>query len=368
MTIQDTVTAYPTARLPILLSFHYYRTANLADLVARFPVRPRVFGDSGAWSAYTQQVDLSYEDYTAWCRRWSDVLEVYSNLDDLRDPKLTYRNQLRMEQDGLLPIPVVHMGEPLSWLTKYLEDGYRYIALGRMVGRGTPAVMRWLIQCFKLAEPYGAVFHGFGQTRFDAIASLPFYSVDSSSWGSGHTFGNLSLWDDTAGRFQRVAVGDPKTGKRWAHLTRAYGYDPLDFMDRERFHHSLASGLCGVSWVNAASWVRRRHGPIHRPPEVGAAAARRTSARPQSDTGADVYLADGTGDRLVNAALAVDRAHNTPDDGVHLYPADTSGDHLANVGKAVASRHTDEGLHLYLACSGGDPGRLADSQQQGPDQ
>lgn len=174
-------------RLRVLLSYHYYKNVDLDAVFQKHfdEPYPEVFADSGAYSAFTQAQHIDWRDYAKWLKRWSHLFSAAANLDVIGDADATRRNQEKLERAGLKPLPVFHTGEDWSYLDYYL-DRYSYIALGGMVPYmcSPKKIMPWIIQCFKRAKGK-AVFHGFGATSWAVIRDLPWYSVDSSSWGKG---------------------------------------------------------------------------------------------------------------------------------------------------------------------------------------
>lgn len=145
-----------------------------------------LFLDSGAYSAFTQGVEIDIQEYIAFIKEHQDIIKVYANLDVIGDAKGTWRNQLTMEKAGLKPVPVFHQGEPEKYLKKYVEK-YDYICLGGMVGSSSPALAPWLDRMFLdyLIDENGfpkIKVHGFGLTSLRLMLRYPWYSVDSTSW------------------------------------------------------------------------------------------------------------------------------------------------------------------------------------------
>lgn len=292
-------------RVRILLSFHYYRRTDLDALVARFSEPPQVFADSGAYSAMSQGAAIQLPDYMAWVRRWQHLFATYVNLDVIGNAEGTLANQRAMEDAGLQPVPVFHGGEPWSYLADYCAR-YPYVALGGMVSSDTDAVLRWCVRALQLGAEHGTRFHGFGQTKRPVLKALPWYSVDSSSWGAGHRAGQLRLWDHQRVRLRAIKVGDHRAVYRAAELIRAHAGNPADYatpgwgfsaegkpqaqLQAERYA-ILRVNL--VSWLRFEQYLRARHGPIS--PPAG-----------QAEAGPMVYLAEGSGDRLVAAGRAAD--------------------------------------------------------------
>jgi len=297
-----------------LLSYHYFKKEDLDALVATMPVRPMIFADSGAYSAFSQGAEINIKEYAAWLKRWQHLFSVYVNLDVIRDPKATSQNQAILERMGLEPIPVFHTGTDFKHLDRLMKR-YPYIALGGMVGAERKATLRWAATCHKRAQDYGSVFHGFGQTSMDNIMSIPWYSVDSSSWGGGFMYGRIDLWDNRNSRWRNCLIGNRASVAKVAPLIREHGFDPAVFADRTLYHRSYAVRLAAVAWHRFEKFLRQRHGPI---------------PLPNRADGTHIYLADTSGVNQRDAAQ-----------GLNIYLV--SGRAMYNEQEAAA------GLHLYLA-------------------
>lgn len=146
-----------------------------------------VFLDSGAFSAHTKGVEIKIEDYISFIKKHRNIINIYSNLDVIKNPKQTWKNQITMEKAGLLPPPVYHFGESIKWLERYLNrNKYNYISLGGMVGIPNKYLIRWLDNLFSnyLTNNKGIPnikIHGFGISRIKLIMRYPWYSIDSTS-------------------------------------------------------------------------------------------------------------------------------------------------------------------------------------------
>ena len=121
-------------QLRILVSYHYYKNTDLDALFAKHFTKPYpdVFADSGAFSAMTQSVEIDWRDYAAWVKRWRHLFTAYANLDVIGNAEATWENQQRLENVGLKPVPVFHVGEDWSYL-ECMVKRYTYIALGGLV-------------------------------------------------------------------------------------------------------------------------------------------------------------------------------------------------------------------------------------------
>lgn len=146
-----------------------------------------LFLDSGAFSAWTQKTEVNIDDYIAFIKKHEKYIAVYSNLDDILDPAITWKNQRTMERAGLKPVPVFHYGEDIKYLKKYLDGDYPYLSLGGMVPISTPKLVHWLDRLFGhyLTDDNGmpkVKVHGFGLTALRLMLRYPWYSVDSTAW------------------------------------------------------------------------------------------------------------------------------------------------------------------------------------------
>jgi hypothetical protein len=161
-----------------------------------------IFIDSGAFSAFTKNVQIDIQEYCDYLIRNREKIALYANLDVIGDWRGSLKNLRTMEDRGLKPLPVFHTGEPWSVLTDLVNE-YDYIALGGMVplSRQEGALTRFLDNCFSRIGP-GKKVHGFGMTQADNLKRYPFYSVDSTSWLSGTKHGIIFTFDNIGGMRQ----------------------------------------------------------------------------------------------------------------------------------------------------------------------
>lgn len=274
--------------IKVLLSYWYFRGVDVAELSRALTTEngpPLIFADCGAYSANSIGVTIELAEYATWLRTWMPYLTTYVNLDVIGDHEATAVNQRIMEEEhGLAPIPVVHGGTSHQ-VVDALCERYPYVALGGMVTKNPVSLRRWLIPCFRAGERYGTVFHGFGQTRLDAITELPWHSVDSSSWGGGHRFGVLTWWDARAHRIAKYQLRTPAPSALADELRRA-GV-PVDALNSsDKFHHMYAVRAAAWAWWQQEAYLRRRHGPVASP------------RLPDQTPGLHLYLVDGQHENL----------------------------------------------------------------------
>ena len=165
-----------------------------------------LFLDSGAFSAFTQGVEIDIQEYIAFIKKHKQHLSVYANLDVIGCAEGTWKNQRIMEKAGLSPLPCFHYGEPIEFLERYVEK-YDYIALGGMVPVSTKDLAVWLDTifsehiCDKNGMPKVQV-HGFGLTSLRLMLRYPWYSVDSTSWVVTGRLGSIFIPRRRAGVYE----------------------------------------------------------------------------------------------------------------------------------------------------------------------
>lgn len=174
-----------------LVSFHYMQGTMIALEVAaqrqgRKMSNVDIFLDSGAYSAWVQNVHIDIDDYIEFVKQQQDNLHLYAVLDVIGDAEGTLRNQRKMEKAGLSPLPCFHFGEPMKYLRQYVKE-YDYVAIGGLAAMGVGSQMIdfldavFDIVCDKDGMPKVKT-HGFAVTSLRAMKRYPWYSVDSTTW------------------------------------------------------------------------------------------------------------------------------------------------------------------------------------------
>jgi len=188
-----------------------------------------LFLDSGAYSAFTQGIEIDIQEYIAFVKANEQHLEVYANLDVIGDAEATYKNQMIMEEAGLDPMPCFHYGEPFSWLEKYLDEDYEYIALGVAGVKDKNQLSRWLDHCWSLiCDDDGmprAKMHGFAITSVGLMSRYPWYSCDSTSWVMTSRFGKAFIprfvegeWNYTRPMKLSISARSPSVKDKGNHI------------------------------------------------------------------------------------------------------------------------------------------------------
>ena len=168
----------------ILESYHYIDKESAVKKIRAEGVK--VFLDSGAFSAFTQGVEIDVGEYCDYIHKNADIILFPSVLDAIGDADGTWHNQQEMERRGTTPLPCYHYGEPTEILDYYVSR-YPYITIGGMVPISTPQLFVWLDRIWEehLTHADGTPkckVHGFGLTSLPLMKRYPWYSVDSSTW------------------------------------------------------------------------------------------------------------------------------------------------------------------------------------------
>ncbi len=210
---------------PILESFHYigkgekYTNAIYSD-------KRKIFLDSGAFSMFTQGIEVDLKAYAEFVKKHKKIIEVSSNLDHIGQgtEQKTWDNQRKLEDYGAVIQPVHHARDKDEWLIKYIEAGYDYIFLGGMVPESTTYLRQWLDRIWeniltdKNGKPIVKV-HGFGLTTAELMLRYPWYSVDSTSWIMASSTG--SVYIPINGRLKTISYSDQSSSvkKRGRHFS-----------------------------------------------------------------------------------------------------------------------------------------------------
>ena len=187
------------------------------------------------WDYYDTKDFWKYMDsYAAFVKKYKAAIDLYANVDVIPNAELTLRNQEYLESKGLKPVPVVHFGTSVNGVRKYMDKGYKLIALGSLVGQAkNPAAHKWLDDAFRIActtkdHTPKVKIHGFGVTSFPLLFRYPWWSVDSTTWTKIGAYGGIIVpkkrggkfcFDDkTFPRIIKTSIESPDIAKKDIHL------------------------------------------------------------------------------------------------------------------------------------------------------
>ena len=99
--------AYEVGNRNFLMSYFYLENKCVAEMFPYATEKVNVFLDSGGYTARKKGVKINLDDYIQYIKTNKDWITAYANFDEsnLED---TLKNQKRMEEAGLQPLPVFH--------------------------------------------------------------------------------------------------------------------------------------------------------------------------------------------------------------------------------------------------------------------
>lgn len=205
---------------------------------------------------YSPEYEVYRDKYIEFLLEHKDQIGVYSNLDVINSPELTWRNQQILEDAGLDPMPVFHLGNDPVWAKRY-TDNYEYLAIGGMhpnrpgtlMGTGAPGP---LINLFKdhLTDNLGfpkVKLHGFACTSVPLMVALPWHSVDSTVIRKHAMYGKVILpLANTVRKYSSITVS---TRDARSKLDENYGGVTIDRFRQLAAEHRYTIEELGVSTV-----------------------------------------------------------------------------------------------------------------------
>jgi hypothetical protein len=255
-------------RAPLLISFVYFgHRPTYEHFLADVPP-PRLFLDSGAFTALQLGHPVDIHEYARWLQGWEHRAFAYANLDVIGNAEGTRANQRVLEHEyGLSPVPVFHCGSEWRHLEQLRDEGYTYIGLGGIVAhRKNELLPRWVAQAFRVAGP-DVRFHAFGVGQPALLRRFGFYSSDATSWAAGYRYGRLVLFDPQ--RHHRPFMAWHHEAWKYASLIRAAGVDPANIVVGNGGHGSpFRNGVMQIALHTVEEWRRyltARHGAISAP-------------------------------------------------------------------------------------------------------
>ncbi len=145
--------------------------------------------DLADYDYYTTSEFQQYvEDYIEYVTQHLDEIDMHVAVDIIYNAKASWEVQQYMETCGLLPVPVFHYGEDWKYLERYL-DNYEYVGVGGLGQRtSVQSYITFGDEIFKrVCDENGRPrnkMHGFAMTSVQLMKRYPWYSCDSSTWGS----------------------------------------------------------------------------------------------------------------------------------------------------------------------------------------
>lgn len=185
----------------------YLRERKTISYLSNFnEYRGKLLLDSGAFSAWTQGVDIDIDNYIEFINEYDDFIDLYASLDVIPGTRYTsptsdeivyatnktWDNFIYMRNRVKSPdklIVTYHVGEPIDILHKILnyEDEFgkiKYMALGGLVSKSESLAIDFIDKCLSIiknSKNKNIGVHAFGLTNRRIVEKFNLTSVDSST-------------------------------------------------------------------------------------------------------------------------------------------------------------------------------------------
>jgi hypothetical protein len=249
----------------ILASYHYFKNTNFTAFLRNVfgDLRPRVYFDSGAWSAFTMGVEIKLDDYIKFLHAHKEAMWTYCNLDHMRDPDITVANQREMERQGLTPMPAFHVGEDWKYWDAYAEE-YEHIAIGRIVPFTSrpKVIIPYIGKAFRILNGRARV-HGLGVSNTTLLKLFPWTTSDSSAWGAGFRYGRMEVFDQLHGGFRAFNYHKHRSYIAHEPLLREANFAEFNYFDvpddKWKSARRKLGPLQATAYLKMNEWMRKRH-------------------------------------------------------------------------------------------------------------
>lgn len=180
--LRDEIEIIRKLRPPHLLcSYWYFKNKDLREFCNSIGYRPKIFLDSGAYSAHTKGKSVNLFEYMKYIKENAEYITKYISLDVIGDSFSTKAYYDIMRHKGFEPVPVYHYGDSEETINYYARCGVDFIALGNTVTViDKEKVARW---CVSIKEKYPEIaFHLLGSSSRKIMECGALESCDSSAW------------------------------------------------------------------------------------------------------------------------------------------------------------------------------------------
>lgn len=188
--------------------------AEEMDQFALLSPDTRVALDSGAYSAFTQNIPIAIEEYIDFLNKYEDQFFFYASLDNKADQRETYENYLTLRKAGFNPAPVWHaIGGDMGILREYMQDpDVKIICIGAIAKERITDdyAYKRLDAVFSMVGEYGKPLHSFGRTEAELYVRYPFASGDSTTWYNAGKYGLVLHWNRVDRTLRNIKLRNPK--------------------------------------------------------------------------------------------------------------------------------------------------------------
>lgn len=162
---------------------------------------PRIFVDSGAYSAHTMGVDINIDDYIKYLNTIIDDIELCAALDVIGDAEKSWENYLYMRERVSQPNKVLytfHFEEDFKYLERaveyFIDNNILYMAIGGVALIKNPAQRVWFLdEVQNRLKGTNIKIHLFGVTDYKVVSQIKCESVDSTQHIMAGAFGKIIL-------------------------------------------------------------------------------------------------------------------------------------------------------------------------------
>jgi hypothetical protein len=187
---------FPADQLNLLLSLAFNEAEREGFLVQFRDIVAAIVGDSGAWSVAMGKSTLTLEAVINFLLLWGGKFDRYFSFDtdfSNRGFVNNIANQLAMEKEGLVPIPVVHNFYNFEIDYYVRARKYDWLALGSRQSSNFRHI-KHAVNRIKKGNP-AIKIHWFGGSKYEWLIQLPIASCDTTSWAKTGAYGVIRYWN-----------------------------------------------------------------------------------------------------------------------------------------------------------------------------
>jgi len=258
-------------RLPVLLSFAYYKKAfEICKGYYKKAFDLHKLGDdfffiidSGAFSIKNSGKKLFIEDYCDFVKEYVPSDVRYFNFDVIGDSSATFKNLIFMRKKGLRPIPIITKDDDLPMIERYYIMSPDYVGFGGLkdadmgVSIGDRKHIKWLMQEGCKGRPS----HWLGFCNPDFIKYYKPTSCDSLTWKQAQIYGKIYVLTESGMHLiSRQQILNAKLNIR--HGILAAGFDIGDLYTKENWYggDQLAQFISTVMYIKFVKKIQEKVG------------------------------------------------------------------------------------------------------------
>ena len=270
-----------------LHSYWYFKSLPDEKILEAFEItNGLIMIDSGAFTAWTKDIQFDVDAYIEWINKWDKYVTTFGQIDvipvvgsdraTVEDCcKRTWENYLYMTARMNSPKKLLytfHCGEDFKWLKQALEyrdangQPMEYMALGGLVGKSTKIRTAFLDEAFKIIKESSnpnIKVHGFGVSSEKLWRKYPFESCDSFTPGmnANHGFCYDQFGSYRADDYQKIFKPKGKTPEEQAEIDAieaAKSEEQLQLESDARVDEKTKLLISNIEhWTNLANSIQK---------------------------------------------------------------------------------------------------------------